>query len=672
MALAAVLLGGGWGVASSPEALAAQTNGSTISGKTVLVLKLDTPEPLDIRTAFLESPPTLTIEFPAHRVTGSLPDRAAIGQGIIQEILTRYEAGVNRQSERFIQGVDIRLNAPYAYHVRSEAGRVVIEITHPPTKNPEAFEVGMSGSTIITSLGAPRLSDRFRAMQEALAKATPSPWTLRWSSSPAPAPGQPEPTPTPRPGATPMKAGRPQADVGRAAPATRRPQGGGAWWQWLIIGGGFLLGVWGAWILQRRGTANWPWPSQPMSGTGSRGSSALALLDQLVWQAFERQGYQMVRTLALAQPPGTLRLIMREGAKTGLLCVGNGPFYEKQTIERFIAVLREANIERGFLVAAGAFTVPAQRLAKEHRIELLGRSELIELLSIGATTEYVSKQLERLQTRLEEARETLHQYAGELDTLRRQRNEASWYLGEERAKAGKLEADLETFRRELRQQHAEIQRWEHEAATLRKHWEESEWYLGESRSRVSHLETQLTALQEAAARAEVAEHEQEELGRAFEDEQLRMAALEAQLRGLQQALTQAEQQAQTWKQELEALKEKLAVSAEPDDRRQFTRRRIPEALVELRQNGQDPLFRGAPRDLSGMGLGLESECEIPAHTSLRVRLMLPGFDPIESKARLIWQRADLDTSRYQSGCRLLGLSPTARRRIDELVKQSSS
>lgn len=651
-------------------------SGSPAPGKTVLVLKLAAKEALDIRTAFQENPPTLSLEFPARRVVASLPDRSVLERGIIQEIAARYDPSESRNAARFLQGLDIRLTAPYAYQVRSEAGRVIVEITHPSAAGPEAFEVGLSGGTIIHSLRAPPMSDRFRAMQEAMAKATPKPWTLRWSRSSEPA----APRPAPQPAARPAVADRSQeralatapASASFTAPSPAPARQGEAWTilGWLAVGM-IGAGIW--WLAARSRTGRWGGLKRIAEEAGGRASSAMALMEQLVWQAFERQGYQLVRSVELQRPAGTLRIIVREGAKAGLLCVGNGPFYEKQSIERFVAALHAADVERGFLAASGAFTVPAQRLAKDHQVALIGRAELVELLSAGATSEYVAKQLEYLQVRLDEAKETLRQYAGELDTLRRQRNEASWYLGEERARSGKLEAEFEALRQELRQQDADVQRWEQEAVALRKHWEESEWYLGESKARVGFLDSQVAALQEAASRAEVAEHDQEDLTQELEDQRLRTAALEAQVRGLQQALAKTEYEAQTWKSELDALKGRLDAAAESDERRRFSRRQIPEALVELSQDGQELLFKGPLRDLSGMGIGLDSEREIPSHTALRARLLLPGFtEPIESKARVIWQRMDVGTTRYQSGCRLLGLTPTARRRIDELVQQSPS
>ena len=274
---------------------------------------------------------------------------------------------------------------------------------------------------------------------------------------------------------------------------------------------------------------------------------------------------------------GVLRVVSKDGAQAALLCVGNGAFFEKRTVERFLRIMREAKVEQGFLVAAGSFTIPAQRLAKERRITLIGREQLVELVSAGAAGEYITKQLEQQQTRLEEAQETLRQYAGELDTLRRQRNEASWYLGEERAKTSTLEAQLVELGQQLRHHEAELQRWEQAASTLRKQWEESQWYLGEAKARIRHLETQ-----------------RETLDRSVADFQQRFEDASSRERQFQEALSRLTQ-------ELNALRTY-------GERRAHARTQVPHAIVELHDGAaEDPFFSGTPRNLSRAGFGLETD-----------------------------------------------------------------
>ena len=76
---------------------------------------------------------------------------------------------------------------------------------------------------------------------------------------------------------------------------------------------------------------------------GGRLPSGIILMDQLVWRAFERQGFQLMTELELSPPlGGTLRVMMKDGTKAALLFVRNGPFLEKQTVELFTRALREA------------------------------------------------------------------------------------------------------------------------------------------------------------------------------------------------------------------------------------------------------------------------------------------------------------------------------------------
>jgi len=376
------------------------------------------------------------------------------------------------------------------------------------------------------------------------------------------------------------------------------------------------------------------------------------LIDQLLWRAFERQGYQFILETELAEPsPGTLRVMLKDGVKSALLFIGQGPFLEKQTVERFARTLQAFGAEQGFLAAAGSFTVPAQHVAAQRRVTLIGREQLTELLSLGAGSEYFTKQLEQSHARLEEAKETLRQYASELDTLRRQRNEASWYLGEEREKTARLEGQLHEISQQMRHHEAEIHRWEQEATTLRRQWEESQWYLGESTARVRHLESQLSALQEMTARAE---------------------ALEEQVAALQSNLEESSKRELALQLALDQLKQEFHSLRISGDRRRHARAGIPQAFVELLNGGEQPMFAGAPRDVSRTGVGLDTEQPLPVRAPIRVRLNLPGRNPIESKGRVVWQRAEEGSRRYRSGCRLLRLSAATRALIGKVVEESLS
>ncbi|MBI1991796.1 MAG: PilZ domain-containing protein [Candidatus Omnitrophica bacterium] len=674
-------LGGWWPLIGQPTAgWAAETADPIAMSHTLIVLTVGSKAPLAVRTSFKKNPPTITIALPRQQVTSSLPERSTVAKGPIQTIAARYEIDPNAQ-KRFLESLQIVLSASYAYHVRSEPGRIVVEIHHPSSVDSAAVEVAVWGGTIIGGLGQRSPGERFRAMQEALARVTPTSWAFqlfqgRQAASPEgveTSPGARRPIEL-----VPPREGQEAAPPGSPAPAAsteRRVSSSpdvaktsqGAWGT--VVLAVAVIGMVGFWLLSGL-TSGAFLRRLPSAGVNARLPSSAALIGQLVWRAFARQGYELIAETELTQPfIGALRIIVKDGVKAALLFVGNGSFFEKQTVQRFIHVMRNATASQGFLVASGSFTVPAQRLAKEHRVTLIGREQLTELLSIGAGSEYALKQLQAQEARLEEAKETLRQSTHELETLRRQRNEASWFLGEERAKSVKLEALAAEANQQLSRYAVEIQRWEEQATMLRRQWEESEWYLGESRSRVQHLETQLAALQELAKRVQTAERERDEANWYLGEERARGEAMEARLANLQRCLEETTQRESAVQAALDQLREELGALRTHGERRSRLRLQAPEVHVEVHDTRDEPVFAGSPRDVSEMGVGLESDEEFSAPPSARIRLHLPGHNPIESTAQLMWQRQadDSPQRRYRSGYRFVGLSSDARALIEEIL-----
>ncbi len=638
--------------AGSSVVRSAETLDSAPPAKTVLVLKVGTDEPLTVRSAFHAQPPTLTLTFPGEQVIGSLPERSAISKGVIQTIVAHYAPQANPNAPRTIRSVQIGLSGPYAPSVRSEPGQVIVEIEHPASVSGSSFEIGVQGGTIIEGIGDHRVSDRFRAMQEAMARMTPTPWALQITDASPPVSNAP--APQRRTSASEEKA---------AAPASPAPQGSavGSWGLLAAI----LLGAGLAW---RYRTA---WKRNPMAqdAQAPRVPSGVLLIDQLVWKTFERQGYQMAQELDLTPPlGGPLRVLAKDGRKSALLFVGNGPFFEKQTVERFVRAMQAVQVEQGTLVASGSFTVPAQRFAKDRGVTLIGRDELIGLLSAGAGTEYLAKQIEQQQLRVTEAAESLRQYAAELDALRRQRNDASWQLGEERAKSAQLEARIGELTEQLRGHDNELKRWERDASMLRKQWEESQWYLGESRNRMKHLATQIAGLQERAQQAEFAGLERDAAAKALEEARAKGRTLDTALVELQQTVETLSGRERALQESLARLTQELGTLRKFGERRRGSRRQIPGALVELRNGKKTPFFVGPVRDLSLGGFGLESEQELPSIPSIKVHLTLPGSERFESGAKLVWQQSG--RVGYQSGYRLTGAPPAFRARLEELIETS--
>ena len=655
-ALGCALALGGLAVLARPRVAAAtETADATARSRTLVLLKIDTDVPVPIQTRWVNRPPMIRIQFPPRRVRASLPERAIISMGPIQSIAAQYEG---RGGTRFLRALQVRLSGPYTYQVRADAGRIAIEIEHPVSVGSASIEVGLGHGTIINGAGRASVSERFRAMQEALAQATPVPLHLT-AYGPVDLVSGEAPS-WPRPNASGAPLSSPALPPSPRSGAARIP-----------LVGILLLGI-AAWLVGSmlalaRGRRRHAFPAGPRLPSGA------VLIDQLIWRAFERQGHQLVLEQDLARPPyGTFRIVSKDGVKTGLLFVWYGPFFEKQTVERFVTVLGEAKLAQGVLVSSGSFTVPAQRLAKQHHVTLIGREQLAELLSLGAGSEYYARQLAQQQARLDEAKDTLRHYAEELDSLRTQRNEASWYLGEERAKTAKLETQLEEATQQLRQHEADLKRWEQDAAALRKQWEESQWYLGESQERANHLDAQLAALQESAKRFESAERERDETSWYLGEERARSEAMERQLAELQQQLQQTAVRERALEETIQQVRQQVTTLqvAAAQERRRSPRRSRPAIHLELR-GGTGTLFDGSPQDLSDEGAGLRSEQELPTG-GVRARLSVSGRRPIQSKIEAVWQRSAATETGFCSGWKFLGLSDASRKRLRDLLAASTA
>ncbi len=661
---------GGWAVLSSTQGLAAETTFSRPNTKTLIVLKLDTSTAVSIRTHLTDSPRTIEVEFPDRQIVGSLPEHATMHKGVVQAIDTRYEGTVGSRSRRFIQAIRIVLSGPYVSFVRSEPGRIVVEIDHPSSVASTAMEIGL-GMNVFPHPQQAWISERFRAMQQALVDATTS--TVVWKMA-----GNvwPEPSSMPRSNRSDTLSSAvsalPTDRLPFPAPkeSSRLPRPSIMWFTGLGLLGVIGLGSVGTrWLITR-----WLGHKRSVSRIIPPASS-LALIDQLVWRSFERQGYQLVKVIDLTEPSGILRVIISNGTpgtQAAVLCVGNGVFFEKQIVDQFLKVMRAMRLEQGILVAAGSFTIPAQRFAKDHQITLVGRDPLIEILSAGATSEYFGKQIEQVQRQLMEAQETLRQYGEELEVMRRQRNEASWYLGEERAKSASVEAQIDALTQQFQQQQGEITRWQKEATELRKRWEESQWYLGESRAYSQHLENQYTSFQILVKQNESAAQQREEAQWYLGEERLKRQQMEQQLVHLQEALATAEGQKQDREEVLKQVSQELMAIRAFGERRQASRVIVSEAFVELDSElGDHTVYAGCPRDMSLTGLGLETDEPIPTGSSLRVRIRLPGFlEPVESQLQVQWQQAEGDSAKYRSGCRFCDLPPVVRTHLEGLLGRS--
>jgi len=643
-------------------AWAVETQSSPVMTKTQLVVKLATQETIPVRPRFEANPPIIVIEFPPGRVGAALPERSVIQEGVVQEIRVAYVHAA-KAARRWIKAVRIHLRGPYEYQVFSEPGRIVVEIEHPAAVAGTPAKAGLAKGVVVSGPASPAFSERFQAMEDAMMRASHQPvmWGINFED--ASAPQSSEPIPDAASSGSASESSTPSgATQRRAGEDTRRS----LWWLWTLAAVG--LGLWvGATRWARRGQGDTA-PRLRGAGQTMYNLSGIRVIDQLVWRAFERQGYQLLQTVELGEPPGLMRVIAREGFKTALLCVGDGAFFEKAAVERFLKSMQQVSVGQGYLVAPGSFTVPAQRFAKEHKVTLIGRDQLTELLSAGAMSEHYNRQLQQGHRQLEEAKETLSQYAKQLDVLRRQRNEASWFLGEERAKTAKLEEQFAEASQQITHWQAQAQQWQQTAEAAQKRWEESEWYLGETRASARHLEELLRSTQEALSQLEQQHGELTATFQATERQRDDANWYLGESRAACAALKQQVQELEAARVTLQSLEAERAAVRAFGERRKARRAVRPDIMVEVQGTDGAMLFNGTPRDLSRTGFGLSAEQPIELPESFRVRFSLPGMGrPIESLARVVWQQQDPRTQRHQRGCEFVDSPPETRDALEYAI-----
>lgn len=668
----------------SPAAWSAETQATEALAATKLVVKLATTETLPIRSRAEGDPTTIILEFPQKRVAGSLPERAQMPQGAIQEIRALYAAGRATEPARWLRELHIQLRGSYQHVVRTEPGRIIVEIQHPAAIAGEALELGLVGGVGLTGVSTPAFSERFRAMQLALENAAPI-WTLGSVREAV--------TDALRP---PYEASGPAGAAGRAlpqapfssapasAPVSRDPLPSIWWWVAMVVVG---AGV----AIERRMKLS---PRIRIVERSRRGSAGLRLIDQLVWRAFERQGHQLLQTIDSTELPGTLRLMTKDQQSAALLCIGDAAFCEKGVVEQFAASLRKIRAPQGYLVAPSSFTVPAQRYAKENQITLIGRDQVVELLSDGAVGEHFAQQLEHAQQQLEEARETLSQSTDQLEAMRQQRNESSWFLGEERAKNAKLDAQLIELSEQLGQFKTQAEQWQEESSAARKQLEESQWFLGEAKALSAHIEEQLRTLADANRNLEERitqlEHSLQETQRQRDESRASLEALRPVYEALRTQVHQLTDQLSLTHEDLEsakqlsspalesvvaALKTDEAESASSrEDRRRTPRVQRQDVTIELRGAKGKPVFKGLPRNLcrAGFGFDVEQSIEALGDSPFRVAFYLPNRQrPVTVSSRLVWQQRDDSTEHYVGGCAFVNLPPTTRKALERAFLETS-
>ncbi|MBI2093168.1 MAG: PilZ domain-containing protein [Candidatus Omnitrophica bacterium] len=636
---------------------AAETTDPAPQNTTRILLKIGSADPLAVQATYQDSPPTINISFPGQTVMGSVPERTVFARGPVRSILARYESS-QESAERFLRGLQIVLSGAFPYRVRSEPSQVVVELDHPASFASAALEVQIRRGTIIQGREHRQVSERFRAMQAALDQALPTPWSFHLEQKQSSMV-----TTVPKAQAIALLQ-PPQTSFGSQATGKFLPQPSLSQASFVIMFFGLAaLTIWLFFIgLVSSGSRR-----QKTQRVASRVPSGIVLMDQLVWRAFEQQGYRLI----LEQPFGeglcaTVRLMAKDNTTAALCVLSEGALVEKQTIDRCARVCRALNAPKAFLVAPAAFTVPAQRVAQERGLTLIGRDQLTELLGTGAKQEALAQQLARQNAQLSQTQEVLQQSVTEADLLRRQRNEASWYLGEERARSAQVALQLEELQEQLRRHQDACHRLEQDVLTWRQRWDESQWYLGEARVRIQYLENQWASLSEMAKQAECLAQEKEQISEQLAEEQSKRKAAENTVAALKEQLNQA-------RQSLERLGYELNRWQTLGERRRKQRVLPQDSGVEILLGETEEPVRGSLKDVSLTGIGIETSQKLPEASGFSLRLSLPGMEPVLCRARRVWQdESQNQRNIWRSGFQFSRLSRDSRKCIRASIRQIAS
>lgn len=635
----------GWG---GSAAQAAEASGSADNVRTRVVIRLRSHEAVEVRSRWEASPPTIVLEFPEGRVNAALPERVAIRRGVIEAMEAVSDGRTGRQAPT-IRTLSIRLRGRYDYAVRQEPGQILVEIAHPSTVAQGAFEITLANGVIVTEPLAGQRNERFAAMQRALMDMA-HPSGASFQPSAALASGQPAPsvlgaTGRSAAGATTARSSAPGRSAPRSrasAPSPRQaPSIPSGWWVAILA-----LAAGGVWSLSRRSRIR-----LSRSGSADRQASGSWVIDELIARTFSHRGFQPLQVIEQPAPMGPVRLMMKDGKSSAVQYIGEGAFFEKRSVERFVQRLRALGVEQGCLVAPGSFTVPAQRFAGEHGVTLIGRDQLLALLRDATTREPDTQRLADAERQLNDLQHAFEQNRQEMEELRQQRNESSWYLGEERATTASREARLGEVNAQLAQWQAQAEQAQQAAEQMRRQWEESQWYLGEARAYAQHLEAQLGPVRDTCSRLE----------EAHRDTCATLQELQAHRTDLQEQLAQAQREAALTRRELEALRQF-------GERRQAPRVTLPEVRVRLTTDDDAELFCGSAENFSLGGFGIAQAPRADWPERIHCHLALPQEErPLTLTGRVIWQAPEPDGSTMRAGGAFERLPDDARERLQQLL-----
>jgi hypothetical protein len=225
----------------------------------------------------------------------------------------------------------------------------------------------------------------------------------------------------------------------------------------------------------------------------------------------------------------------------------------------------------------------------------------------------------------------------------------------------------------LAQWQAQAEQAQQAAEQMRRQWEESQWYLGEARAYAQHLEAQLGPVRDTCSRLEEAHRDtcaqlqeaqahRDEANWYLEEIRTERAELTQRLTDLQDQLAQAQQETALTRRELEALRRF-------GERRQTPRVTLPEVRVRITTDEDAELFCGSAENLSLGGFGIAPAPRADWPERIYCHLTSPREErPLTLTGRVIWQAPEPDGSTMRAGGAFERLPDDARERLQQLLR----
>jgi chromosome segregation ATPase len=102
---------------------------------------------------------------------------------------------------------------------------------------------------------------------------------------------------------------------------------------------------------------------------------------------------------------------------------------------------------------------------------------------------------QQLEAQLDEKSQYIHKMEEYLQRQKQHYDEAQWYLGEERGSRHAIEQTLQATQKQCQELAQQLEQSKGEIQSLQSELRNAQWYLGEERARRESLETQLKSIQ---------------------------------------------------------------------------------------------------------------------------------------------------------------------------------